>query len=84
MLKEQKLKKFESRVDISCNIFVQAEVESDIQNQTVMVALSKDYFVELSWDEALAYIAKKENLLNKKSDGLTKKASEIKSHIIFL
>ena len=67
MLKEQKLKKFESRVDIGCNIFVQAEVESDIQNQTVMVALSKDYFVELSWDEALAYIAKKENLLNKKS-----------------
>ena len=49
-----------------------------------MVALSKDYFVELSWDEALAYIAKKENLLNKKSDGLTKKASEIKSHIIFV
>ena len=84
MLKEQKLKKFVSRVDIGCNIFVQAEVESDIQNQTVMVALSKDYFVELSWDEALAYIAKKENILNKKSDGLTKKASEIKSHIIFV
>ena len=49
-----------------------------------MVALSKDYFVELSWDEALAYIAKKESYLNKKSDLLTKKASEIKAHIIFV
>ena len=84
MLKEQKLKKFKSRVDIGCNIFVQAEAESDIKNQIVMVALSKDYFVELSWDEALAYITKKESYLNKKSDLLTKKASEIKAHIIFV
>ena len=49
-----------------------------------MVALNKEYFVELSWDEALAYISKKEIVLNRKSEALTKKASEIKAHIIFV
>lgn len=84
MLTEQKLKKFESRVDVGCNIFVATEVEEDIKNKTVMVALSKDFFVELSWDEALVYIAKKEKLLNGKADNLTKKVSEIKAHILFI
>lgn len=78
------MKKFESRVDLGCNIFVTTEVEKDIKDKTVMVALSKDFFVELSWDEALAYIAKKEKLLNGKAEALTKKVSEIKAHILFI
>ena len=84
MLTEQKLKKFESRVDIGCNIFVTTEVEKDIKEKRVMVALSKDFFVELSWAEALIYIDKKEKLLNGKVETLTKKASEIKAHILFI
>lgn len=81
MMKEQKLKKFESRVDVGCNIFVTAEVED---TSKVVVALSKDFFVELSQEEALIYIAKKEKYLNSKSEALTKKASEIKAHILFV
>jgi prefoldin subunit 5 len=60
-MKQQKLKKFESRVDIGCNIFVNTEVED---TSKIMVALSKDFFVELSQEEALAYIDKKEKYLN--------------------
>ena len=49
-----------------------------------MVALSKDFYVELSQEEALAYIAKKEAYLTSKTDALTKRASEIKAHIMFV
>ena len=81
MLKEQKLKKFESRVDIGCNIFVTTEVED---TSKIMVALSKDFFVELTQEEALVYIDKKEKYLNEKTKKLTNKASEIKAHILFV
>ena len=84
MLKKEKMKKFTTRIDIGCNIFVQAEVEEDLKTQKVMVALSKDFFVELSWDEALSYIAKKEEALNKRADHLTKKLNEIRAHIVFI
>jgi prefoldin subunit 5 len=50
----------------------------------IMVALTKDFFVELSQEEALNYIDKKEKYLNEKSAALTKRASEIKAHILFV
>ena len=81
MLKAQKLKKFESRVDIGCNIFVNTEVED---TSKIMVALSKDFFVELTQEEALVYVEKKEKYLNDQAKALTKKASEIKAHIMFV
>ena len=81
MLKAQKLKKFESRVDIGCNIFVNTEVED---TSKIMVALSKDFFVELTQEEALLYIEKKEKYLNEQTKALTKRASEIKAHIMFV
>ena len=81
MLKAQKLKKFESRVDIGCNIFVNTEVED---TSKIMVALSKDFFVELTQEEALVYVEKKEKYLNDQAKDLTKKASEIKAHIMFV
>ena len=59
-------------------------MEDDIKNEIVMVALSKELFVELSWDEALGYIAKKEKFLTGRSDSLTKKLNEIRAHIIFV
>ena len=81
MIKEQKLKKFESRIDIGCNFFVNTEVED---TSKLMVALSKDFFVELSQEEALIYIDKKEKYLNEKTKKLTTRASEIKAHILFV
>ena len=49
-----------------------------------MVALSKDFFVELTQEEARVYVEKKEKYLNNKTTALTKKASETKAHILFM
>ena len=49
-----------------------------------MVALSKDFFVELTQEEARVYVDKKEKYLNTKTAALTKKASETKAHILFM
>ena len=84
MLQKEKLKKYEARVDVGCNIFVQAEAEEDVKNQRVMVALSREFFVELSWSEAIAYINKKEKSLNNRTEHLTKKLNEIRAHIVFI
>ena len=81
LFKTQKLKKFTSQVDVGCDIFVKTQVED---TSKVMVALSKDFFVELSHDEALQYISKKDSYLTSKTTALTKKASEIKAHILFV
>ena len=37
----------------------------------VMVKIGRDYFVELSQDEALQYIGKKEKVLNRRTEQLT-------------
>ena len=81
MLQTQKLKKYESKVDIGCNVFVTTEVED---TSKIMVALSKDFFVELTQEEALVYIDKKEKYLNEKTNALTKRSCEIKAHIMFV
>uniref|UniRef100_A0A7S3CJF0 Uncharacterized protein n=1 Tax=Strombidium rassoulzadegani TaxID=1082188 RepID=A0A7S3CJF0_9SPIT len=81
MIREQKLKKFDSYVDLGCNIFVQTEVK-DLSR--IMVALTKDFFVEMSQEEALGFIEKKEKVMNEKIKLLTKKSCEIKAHILFI
>ena len=48
------------------------------------MALKKDFFVEVSWDEALLFIEKKEKTLTKDGEQLTKKSCEIKAHILFV
>ena len=48
------------------------------------MALKKDFFVEVSWDEALAFIEKKEKTLTKDGEQLTKRSCEIKAHILFV
>ena len=50
----------------------------------LMVALSKDFFVELTQEEARIYVEKKEKYLNDKTTALTKRASETKAHILFM
>ena len=83
MVQQQKLKKFESMVDVGCNIFVETEVH---KLDKIMVCLNsqKDFFVELSLPEALQYIESREKYLNKKVENLTKKACEVRAHIVFV
>ena len=47
-----------------------------------MVKISKEYFVELSQDEALQYIGKKEKSLNRKIELLSDQIAKIKAHIV--
>jgi prefoldin subunit 5 len=49
-----------------------------------MVKIGRDYFVELSQDEALQYIGKKEKVLSQRSERLTEQAAQIKAHIAFV
>jgi prefoldin subunit 5 len=49
-----------------------------------MVKIGRDYFVELSQDEALQYIGKKEKVLTQRSERLTDQAAQIKAHIAFV
>lgn len=49
-----------------------------------MVKIGREYFVELSQDEALQYIGKKEKVLGQRSERLTEQAAQIKAHIAFV
>ena len=61
MFREQKLKTFETRVDMGKEFYIQAEA-TDLQRFVVKV--SQHYYVELNQDEALLFIKKKETLMN--------------------
>ena len=61
MFQEQKLKKFEARVDMGKEFYMQAEA---LDMNKIAVKVSKHYYVELNQDEALLFIKKKETLMN--------------------
>ena len=50
----------------------------------MVVKIGKEYFVELSQDEAISYIGKKEVVLNRRNELLTDQAAQIKAHIAFV
>lgn len=50
----------------------------------VTVKVNKEYFVDLTQKEALAFISKKEKNLNKRIELLTDKSAKIKAHIAFV
>ena len=68
MFREQKLKTFETRVDMGKEFYIQAEA-SDLQRFVVKV--SQHYYVELNQDEALLFIKKKETLMNSQIEQLS-------------
>lgn len=49
-----------------------------------MVKIGKEVFVELSQDEAMLYIGKKEKVLTNRIDSLTEQAAQVKAHIAFV
>ena len=50
MIREQKLKTYHARVDVGQEFFMEAETK-DLDR--IMVKVSREYFVELSQEEAL-------------------------------
>ena len=81
MFREQKLKTFETRVDIGKEFYMHAEAT---ELERIVVKVSQHYYVELNQDEALLFIKKKEALMNTQIDQLSTKAAEVKAHIVFV
>ena len=61
-MREQNLKKFQTRVDMGKGFYIQAE-SSDLNR--IVIKVSKHYFVELNQEETLSFIKKKETMMNK-------------------
>lgn len=67
MIREQKLKNYNARVDVGQEFFMEAETK-DLDK--IMVKVSREYFVELSQEEALQYVSKREKMMNSQVDQL--------------
>ena len=81
MIRDQKLKKFEARVDMGHEFYMQAEA---LDLNRFVVKVSRHYYVEMNQEEALNFIDKKEKLMNSQIEQLTEKAAEVKAHIVFV
>ena len=64
--------------DLGCNFYAKAVVKNP---QKVFVDVGLGFFVELTHDEAIAFIEKKTKLLDKKTDKLTQASTKIKANI---
>ncbi|CAN2389214.1 Prefoldin subunit [Pristimantis euphronides] len=67
-----------TQVDLGCNVYVNAEVPD---SSMIFVALGFGFFAELTLDEAVKFIEKKNKMLTEISENLAKDASNIKAHI---
>ena len=67
-----------TKVDLGCNFYAKAVVKNP---QKVFVDVGLGFFVELTHDEAIAFIEKKTKLLDKKTDKLTQASTKIKANI---
>lgn len=67
-----------SKVDIGLNFYMQAHVQD---MSKIYINIGCGHFVEFSLSEALLFIEKRLNLLNKTCEILKKRSSETKAHI---
>ncbi len=77
-IKENKLDSIKTQVDLGCNFYVQAKVPD---TSKIFVLVGFGFFVEMTLNEALTFIDKKEKHLTFKSEELTKNASKVKANI---
>ncbi|XP_077140172.1 protein UXT [Ranitomeya variabilis] len=77
-LKELESGPLQTQVDLGCNFYVNAEVPD---SSKIFVALGFGFFAELTLEEALRFIEKKNKMLTEISENLTKDAANIKAHI---
>lgn len=75
------VKPLETKVDLGCNFYANAVVDDPSR---IFIAIGYDFYVEMTFDEALKYIEKTTKRLYKNADELNVKASEIKAHIRFV
>ncbi|KAJ3020717.1 hypothetical protein HKX48_000316 [Thoreauomyces humboldtii] len=78
LLREQKLTELKTLMDVGCEFFMQANIPS---LDHVFVKVGLDTHVQLTFEEALAFIDKKEKVLLSSAETHTEKASKIKAQI---
>jgi len=67
-----------TRVDLGCNFYCEAEVADP---KTIMMSIGMGFYVQMSLDEALAYISKRDAALTEEAELLTKQTTSIKANI---
>eukprot|EP00088_Acartia_fossae_P044469 TRINITY_DN47241_c0_g1_i1.p1 TRINITY_DN47241_c0_g1~~TRINITY_DN47241_c0_g1_i1.p1 ORF type:complete len:160 (+),score=17.90 TRINITY_DN47241_c0_g1_i1:37-516(+) len=67
-----------TRVDLGCNFYCEARVPDP---STIMVDIGMGFFMEMTLDEALDYIKKKDSALSAEAEKLSVQATKIKANI---
>ena len=67
-----------TKVDLGCNFYCQARVPDPTK---IFVSVGLGFFVELTLDEALEFISKKDGELGKEADKLTSDCAKLKANI---
>ncbi|KAI8590346.1 hypothetical protein BDZ88DRAFT_394731 [Geranomyces variabilis] len=78
LLQSQKLTELKTMMDVGCEFFMQAKIPS---LEYIYVQIGLDTHAELTFDQALAFINKKEALLLKSAERHTEAASKIRAQI---
>ncbi|KAF9947994.1 hypothetical protein BGZ65_008383 [Modicella reniformis] len=78
VIKSNGLTEMKTQVDLGSNFYVQAKIPD---TKHIFVNVGFGFHAELTLDEALTFITKKEAFLQKKADMYTKKAAQIRAHI---
>ncbi|KAF9954888.1 hypothetical protein BGZ70_010433 [Mortierella alpina] len=78
VIKENGLTEMKTQVDLGSNFYVQAKIPD---TKYIYVNVGFGFHAQLTLDEALVFITKKEAHLQKKAEKYTEKASQIRAHI---
>ncbi|KAF9572744.1 hypothetical protein EC968_009472 [Mortierella alpina] len=78
VIKENGLTEMKTQIDLGSNFYVQAKIPD---TKYIYVNVGFGFHAQLTLDEALNFITKKEAHLQKKAEKYTEKASQIRAHI---
>ncbi|CAG8543051.1 7135_t:CDS:2 [Dentiscutata erythropus] len=78
LIKSNELKELKTMVDLGSNFYAQAKIPDTTY---IYVNVGFGFHVQLTLDEAIKYIDRKEKLLQRKSDQYTQDISKINAHI---
>ncbi|KAF9199039.1 hypothetical protein BGZ49_010881 [Haplosporangium sp. Z 27] len=78
IIKDNGLTEMKTQVDLGSNFYVQAKIPD---TKYIYVNVGFGFHAQLTLDEALVFITKKEAHLQKKAESYTKKAAQIRAHI---
>ncbi|KAF9353460.1 hypothetical protein BGX26_008773 [Mortierella sp. AD094] len=78
VIKDNGLTEMKTQVDLGSNFYAQAKIPDTTY---IFVNVGFGFHAQLTLDEALAFITKKEAHLQKKAEKYTQKAAQIRAHI---